>query len=657
MIFSSFIENRCLRCKLLFITFLICAVAVGSAVAALFAFEVLHFRSGYKRDTAAIAAIAADNSTAALAFGDRKAASETLASLKAIPSITSASLTDAKGTVIAHFGAEEGRDALESYPAPGVFEFRGDSMFYTRPVQLDGANLGRLLLKTDYRRMLFKLVRFYSLTALGILIGSMALALLLTRKLGGIITNPILRLADSARHIGEKHDYSVRSDLGDRRDELGFLARAFNAMLERIQSQDEALNLSRHKLDSLVNSIEGVVWEWDCRTEAFTFVSRQCQDLLGHPCDGRTLEPGFWKLLVHPADTDIPVNAHREAVKLQKSYQCEYRILTANQQIVWIRDSGVALAEEGRTVLLRGIFLDITRQKRAAEELARLNSELVQASRQAGMAEVATGVLHNVGNVLNSVNVSASLIRQNLRSSAVASMKKLKHLLLEHQSDYAGFLTANPKGRAVPDFIIQLTDLLETEHVSLLKEHELLAKYVEHIMEIVAMQQNYARLAGFMESISLPALLDDALQINAAALSSRGINVVKQYTNVPNVTIDKHKVLQILVNLIQNAKHALDGSDPGEKRIEVAVSLNGDNRVKVIVRDNGTGIPPENIKRIFSHGFTTRKGGHGFGLHSGANAAKEMGGLLKVESAGRGQGATFTLELPLTVQEPANSTN
>jgi C4-dicarboxylate-specific signal transduction histidine kinase len=290
----------------------------------------------------------------------------------------------------------------------------------------------------------------------------------------------------------------------------------------------------------------------------------------------------------------------------------------------------------------------VAAKEKARAELAETQQELIVASREAGMAEVATGVLHNVGNVLNSVNVSTTLIRDKLRRSEVPTLGKVRDLLQQHQADVGAFLTTDPKGKLVPGFIIQLSECLEKEQAALQDEHEQLARNVEHIKEIVAMQQNYARVSGILEQVSVANLLDDALQMNTAGFARHGITIIRHYSEVPLLTLDKHKVLQILVNLVHNAKYALDESRDGDKRLTVGISMNGDNRVKVTVVDNGVGIPPENFTRIFSHGFTTRKRGHGFGLHSGANAAKEMGGQLSVFSEGPGKGATFTLELPLT---------
>jgi signal transduction histidine kinase/HAMP domain-containing protein len=290
----------------------------------------------------------------------------------------------------------------------------------------------------------------------------------------------------------------------------------------------------------------------------------------------------------------------------------------------------------------------VAAKEKAHAELAEAQQELLVASREAGMAEVATGVLHNVGNVLNSVNVSTTLIREKLQRSGILTLGKLRGLLEQHEADIGAFLTSDPKGKLVPGFLIQLSRSLEKEQAALQEEHEQLALNVEHIKEVVSMQQNYARVSGFLEQVSVSKLLDDALQLNAAGLKRHGITVLRQYSEVPPMTVDKHKVLQILVNLVHNAKYALDESTNGEKRLTVGISINGDERVKITVADNGVGIAPENLTRIFSHGFTTRKHGHGFGLHSGANAAREMGGQLIAFSDGRDRGATFTLELPLT---------
>ena len=179
-----------------------------------------------------------------------------------------------------------------------------------------------------------------------------------------------------------------------------------------------------------------------------------------------------------------------------------------------------------------------------------------------------------------------------------------------------------------------------------------MAKNVDHIKEIVGMQQNYARIAGATETLQMADLVEDALSLHARALLRHDVEVIREYDpTVPRVTVEKHKVLQILVNLIHNAKYACDAAKRAEKRLTVRVGQGGDC-VRIAVVDNGIGIPAENLTKIFSHGFTTRAAGHGFGLHSAALAAREMGGVLRVHSDGVDQGATFTLEIPFLQHPP-----
>jgi PAS domain S-box-containing protein len=293
---------------------------------------------------------------------------------------------------------------------------------------------------------------------------------------------------------------------------------------------------------------------------------------------------------------------------------------------------------------------DITERKHAEARLAEAQKKLVELSRQAGMAEVATGVLHNVGNVLNSVNVGAYCIADGLRRSKVSSLGRVAALLQEHETDLPDFLSRDSKGQQLPGYLAKLADHLRTEQAGALEELAQLQKHIEHIKDIVAMQQNLAQVSGLTEPLHLAELVEDALLMIATNLDKAEIKVAKHFGTVPVVTVQKHKVLQVLVNLLRNAKHACQDSGRADKQITLRLQQQ-DDRVCLSVTDNGVGIPPENLTRIFAHGFTTKKNGHGFGLHSGALAVKEMGGTLQVESAGPDQGATFTMELP--IQPPA----
>jgi signal transduction histidine kinase len=287
---------------------------------------------------------------------------------------------------------------------------------------------------------------------------------------------------------------------------------------------------------------------------------------------------------------------------------------------------------------------EVAERVRAEGELKELTTKLVEASRRAGMAEVATGLLHNVGNVLNSVNVSATLIREKLRQSRLSHLTKAVRLLQE--TDLPNFLATDPKGRKLPEFMNRVTDHLVEENKALLEEAAALDKNVQHIRQIVTTQQSFARVSGVIESCPADRLMDEAVQFNMGALERHHIKVVRQYGQVSPVLVDRHKVLQILINLLRNAKQALAEAGDVEKQITLGIAATEDGRVRLAVTDNGVGITGENLPKIFRHGFTTKKDGHGFGLHSGALAAREMNGSLSVHSDGPGHGATFTLELP-----------
>jgi two-component system, NtrC family, sensor kinase len=292
-------------------------------------------------------------------------------------------------------------------------------------------------------------------------------------------------------------------------------------------------------------------------------------------------------------------------------------------------------------------------EKRVEErtrELEIIHKQLVEASRRGGMAEIATNVLHNVGNVLNSVNVSTGLIVESVKKSRASSLAKVAVLLQEHANDLGTFITNDSQGKHLPAYLAQLAKQLMADQEAIVGELDSLRRNVEHIKEIVATQQSYATFGGVKEMIDVVTLVEDSLRINEGGLRRHRVEVIREFEAVPPMNVEKHKILQILVNLLRNAKYACQESDHADKRLTVGVA-DGDGRVKISVSDNGVGIPPENLTRIFNHGFTTWKNGHGFGLHSGALAAKEMGGSLSVRSDGPGLGATFTLELPYTTNE------
>jgi signal transduction histidine kinase len=297
--------------------------------------------------------------------------------------------------------------------------------------------------------------------------------------------------------------------------------------------------------------------------------------------------------------------------------------------------------------------LEGTNQRIEAEVIARTaelreaQKENLEIARRAGMADIATNVLHNVGNVLNSVNVSTSLINDKLRNSGIGDLRRAAAMLEQHLDDPGAFVSSDPRGKHLPRFLVELSSQITTEEEGILSEITTLSKSIGHIKEIVTVQQNFAVGAGFVEQASLAELLEDALRINSGSMEMHKIDVVRELADLPAVLIDKQKFLQIVMNLLSNARNAVLESQAPQRQIGIRLSQTEGDWARIEVSDNGVGIPAENLTRIFSQGFTTRKNGHGFGLHSAANHASELGGHLKVQSAGLGHGATFVLEIPI----------
>jgi len=266
-------------------------------------------------------------------------------------------------------------------------------------------------------------------------------------------------------------------------------------------------------------------------------------------------------------------------------------------------------------------------------------------------------VLHNVGNVLNSVNVSAGLLTDKIAKSKVASLAKATAMIQENRATVGEFLTSDPRGKVLPDYLVQLGGMLSAEQDAMAKELSLLTASVDHIKQIVAAQQSFAKNVDTRETFDVASVFEDAVRLNMMSLERHRIEIVRRFGRCGAVTADRHRVLQILVNLMSNAKQALDRNTNGTRQITLScdeIVENGRAMARISVTDTGIGIDSDHLPKIFSHGFTTRSDGHGFGLHSAAIAAQQMKGKLAAASDGLGKGATFTLTIPL-VQEMESS--
>jgi signal transduction histidine kinase len=267
------------------------------------------------------------------------------------------------------------------------------------------------------------------------------------------------------------------------------------------------------------------------------------------------------------------------------------------------------------------------------------------------MAEVATGVLHNVGNVLNSVNVSAALVAQKLKNSEIPNLTKAGEMLRSNNGHLAQYLSSDDRGKHLTTYLIEAAQCLGQEQKELLGELEGITTGLSHLKQIVGAQQQHAKNGTLRERVAPVDLFEQAIVMDLGCSSVDRLEIVRDFQDIAPTAMDKHKVLQILINLLSNAKKAVAVRQDHAKQIVLSMrTVPGPDgeMLRFQVRDNGIGIADASLARIFSHGFTTDKNGHGFGLHSAALAAREMGGNLSVTSAGINQGATFSLDLPLS---------
>ncbi|MCG8435199.1 MAG: ATP-binding protein, partial [Gammaproteobacteria bacterium] len=406
---------------------------------------------------------------------------------------------------------------------------------------------------------------------------------------------------------------------------------------ERTSELATAMQRTRLLLESAGEGIYGVDPEG-----VPVFINPAASKMLGHPVDELRSCPIFETILQNPSGkSSCQREQHPIFITLNDG-----EIRHISEETFWREDGSSFPAEYRVHPMLQNesivgaviTFNDISDRKRSEAEMQRLNREVMDAHRAAGMAEIATGVLHNVGNVLNSLNVSASTVAEKVRNLKLSSLKKLHEMFEAHSENMPEFLEKDPKGQKVPEFLGTLSTRLCEEQQLILDEFRSMSGNLDHIKDIVSKQQTYAKAGGVLEPVELPELVDDALKLHLS--DHHHIDVIREFTETPSVMTEKHKVLQILTNLIANAKQALGKNEDRNRKMTLRIQKHDPENINIQVSDNGIGITKENLDSVFTYGFTTKRDGHGFGLHASALAAKEMGGSLSCHSDGPGQGAT-----------------
>jgi len=352
-----------------------------------------------------------------------------------------------------------------------------------------------------------------------------------------------------------------------------------------------------------------------------------------------------WHAMVHPEDLAHVIAGRQQRVTSGVTLPIRYRIVRPDGSVRHVESIGSAIRpDDTSTPRIGGVLLDITDRVLAEERESELQRRLRDTSHQAGMAEIATGVLHNVGNVLNSLGIANSTVREEFKSLRLDRLEQSCTLLQRNQSTLATFLTEERQGRALSRYLPELAAHIAAHGRALLTELDAMESLVVHLREIVNAQQSLARIGGTRELTDLREVLESALLVQAPELAS--IEVQRLYDDLPPVSTDRHKLMQIIVNLLANARDAIRGAAERPGRIVVRLHRVGQHAV-IDVEDSGIGMSSEVLSRLWRFGFTTKKTGHGFGLHHCANAAREIGATIDATSDGAGQGSRFTLRLPL----------
>jgi signal transduction histidine kinase len=287
-----------------------------------------------------------------------------------------------------------------------------------------------------------------------------------------------------------------------------------------------------------------------------------------------------------------------------------------------------------------------------AVEHANTLKKLLDTSRLAGKAEVATEVLHNVGNTLNSISVSAERLGEMVQKSGSATLPGIVKLIEAHKDDPAAFFGGDPKGRKLPLYFASLAEQLTKERWRLMEEIGHQIRHIRRAADIIRTQQDAVGGSALIEHFDLASVLDESVELFAQKISERQITVERDYARLPVMQGERRKILQIAGNLISNAADSFDGFNQPKRKITLRLRADGEEKERMVmeVGDNGRGISRAVMKQLFAFGFTAKKGGHGFGLHNAANLAAEMGGALTADSGGEGKGAVFRLELPTAAE-------
>jgi PAS domain S-box-containing protein len=435
-------------------------------------------------------------------------------------------------------------------------------------------------------------------------------------------------------------------------DEQGAPARAIGAMLDITESYErqaelEALSI---RFASATRAAKAGVWEYRA-ADGTIWWSDTMYAIYG--CSAETFRPTLDKALamIEPADLAAAQAEWNRALEESTQLHVRFRIIRPDGVVAHIESvAAVVTGRDSSDRRLVGTSFDISERVEADKRERHLQRQLLEASHQAGMAEVATGVLHNVGNVLNSLGVASSAAQMRLKACRIEKVGQVAALLESKRDSLVEFLTDKARGQRLSDYLTALSRQLEADVATIYQEFEAVNGHVLYLRQIIQAQQSFARIGGARDEVDVRELVETALTLKAQEL--RGAEISREIGELPPVRTDRYKLLQILVNFIANACDAMASNSAVPARLCIRVRTIPDE-LEVSVEDSGVGIEPELLPRVWEFGFTTKAHGHGFGLHSAAVAAQQLGGAVSAHSAGAGRGACFAVKIPINAAAEA----
>ncbi|MDJ0841871.1 MAG: hybrid sensor histidine kinase/response regulator [Acidobacteriota bacterium] len=309
--------------------------------------------------------------------------------------------------------------------------------------------------------------------------------------------------------------------------------------------------------------------------------------------------------------------------------------------------------------LVKGKFsrLSLAQSVKNAVENARLRSELAQSQQRildtahrAGMAEIANGVLHNIGNNLNSLNIALDSLQDTAENTRLSGLQRANQLL----ADMSDLLSQHPKGSGLIQYYQGLEEAFQRENEVILAEVAKVREKINHIRNDVSEQTRYANAELFLEDLDLNTVVKEVINLQQGRLEEGGIEVRTNCNKLPRCKVVRIKLLQILNNLIKNSIESLGDNDVGDRTLIIGTRPDEDEQYAITVTDNGPGISEDNFDKIFHYGYTTKENANGTGLHMAANAAGEMGGRITAANT-QDRGCTFTLVMPFVAATPGPS--